>query len=144
MPFPVWGTHRSTFFPEKTRFQHPDDLGFPHQMVEVLRWALSETSGAILVTGPRDSGKTTTMYACLRELAEETIPRNLMTIEDPIEVAIPRVIQSQADPRVGLDLATAIRYLMRQDPEVVAVGEIRDRITAEVAIEASLTWHPYS
>lgn len=129
------------FFPEETRFQHLDDLGFPQQMVEVLRRALSETSGAIFVTGPAGSGKTTTMYACLRELAEETIPRNLITIEDPIEVAVPGVIQSQVDPRVGLDLATALRYLMRQDPEVVAVGEIRDRITAEVAIEASLTGH---
>jgi len=129
------------FFPGETRFKHLTDLGFPSQIVEVLRRALSETSGAIFVTGPAGSGKTTTMYACLRELAEETIPRNLMTIEDPIEVAIPGVIQSQVDPRVGLDLATALRYLMRQDPEVVAVGEIRDRTTAEVAMEASLTGH---
>jgi len=129
------------FFPEETRFKLLDDLGFPAEIIQVLRRALSETSGAVFITGPAGSGKTTTMYACLRELTEETIPRNLITIEDPIEVAIPGVVQSQVDPRVRLDLATALRYLMRQDPEVVAVGEIRDRTTAEVAMEASLTGH---
>ncbi len=129
------------FFPEETRFKVLNDLGFPEGIVQILRRALTETSGAIFITGPAGCGKTTTMYACLRELTEETIPRNLMTVEDPIEVAIPGVIQSQVDPRVGLDLAAALRYLMRQDPEVVAVGEIRDRTTAEVAVEASLTGH---
>ncbi len=93
------------------------------------------------MTGPAGSGKTTTMYACLRELVQEDIPRSIITIEDPIEVAIPGVIQSQVEPRVGLDLSAALRYLMRQDPEVVAVGEIRDRATAEAAVEASLTGH---
>lgn len=129
------------FFPEETRFKMLSDLGFSPETTEALRRALGETSGAVFATGPAGSGKTTTMYACLRELTQEPFPRNLITIEDPIEVTIPGVIQSQIDPRVGLDLATALRYLMRQDPEVVAVGEIRDRATAQVAIEASLTGH---
>lgn len=129
------------FFPEETRFKLLQDLGFPAPITEQLRCLLGETSGAIFITGPAGSGKTTTMYACLRELTQETIPRNIITIEDPIEVAIPGVVQSQVEPRVGLDLNTALRYLMRQDPEVVAVGEIRDRATAEVAVEASLTGH---
>lgn len=129
------------FFPEETRFKLLGDLGFPPSITEALRRLLSETSGAIFMTGPAGSGKTTTMYACLRELAQEPIPRNIITIEDPIEVAIPGVVQSQVDPRVGLDLGTSLRYLMRQDPEVVAVGEIRDRSTAEAAVEASLTGH---
>jgi len=129
------------FFPEETRFKLLDDLGFPDRITELLKKLLGETSGAIFMTGPAGSGKTTTMYACLRELVQEEIPRSIITIEDPIEVAIPGVIQSQVEPRVGLDLSVALRYLMRQDPEVVAVGEIRDRATAEAAVEASLTGH---
>ncbi|MBX6314283.1 MAG: type II/IV secretion system protein, partial [Isosphaeraceae bacterium] len=119
-----------------------DDLGLPDEIREALRRLLGETSGAILLTGPAGSGKTTTIYACLHELAEATQGRrSLVSLEDPIEMAVPGVSQSQVNPAAGFDLETGLRSLLRQDPEVIAVGEIRDRPTAEVAFQASLTGH---
>jgi len=124
------------------RYQRLDDLGMPDDLLGHLRRLLEETSGAILATGPAGSGKTTTVYACLRELAGRTdAARSLVSLEDPIEVAVPGVAQSQVNPTVDLDLATGLRFLMRQDPEVIMVGEIRDRATAEAAFQASLTGH---
>jgi type II secretory ATPase GspE/PulE/Tfp pilus assembly ATPase PilB-like protein len=124
------------------RYQRLEDLGLPQDVLEPLRTLLAETSGAILVSGPAGSGKTTTLYACLRELARQTAgQRSLVSIEDPIEVAVEGVAQSQVRPASGLDLATGLRFLMRQDPEVIMVGEIRDRPTAEAALQASLTGH---
>ncbi|OHB72502.1 MAG: secretion protein, partial [Planctomycetes bacterium RBG_13_63_9] len=122
------------------RFQRLEDLGLHDDLLRPLRRALGETSGAILVSGPAGSGKTTTVYACLRELTQQTGgQRSLVSLEDPIEVAVDGVAQSQVNPPVGLDLATGLRFLMRQDPEVIMVGEIRDRATAEAALQASLT-----
>jgi general secretion pathway protein E len=119
-----------------------DDLGLPPDVLQRLRQLLAETSGAILVSGPAGSGKTTTAYACLRELVRETAgARSLVSIEDPIEVAVHGVAQSQVNVPAGLDLATGLRFLMRQDPEVIMVGEVRDRLTAEAAVQASLTGH---
>ena len=124
------------------RYQRLEDLGLPDDVLEPLRTLLGETSGAILVSGPAGSGKTTTLYACLRELARQTAgQRSLVSIEDPIEVAVEGVAQSQVRPAAGLDLAVGLRFLMRQDPEVIMVGEIRDRATAEAALQASLTGH---
>ena len=124
------------------RYQYLDDLGLPDDVREPLRRLLSETSGAILVSGPAGSGKTTTVYACLREIARHCDgARSLVSIEDPIEVAVDDVAQSQVHPPVGLDLAGGLRFLMRQDPEVIMVGEVRDRPTAEAALQASLTGH---
>ena len=124
------------------RFQRLDDLGLPDDDFTLLRQMLAETSGAIVVSGPAGSGKTTTAYACLREIAQNSAARrSLMSIEDPIEVVVPGVAQSQVNPQAGLDLATGLRFLMRQDPEVILVGEIRDRPTAEAALQASLTGH---
>jgi len=124
------------------RYQLLDDLGLPDDALDPLRRLLSETSGAILVSGPAGSGKTTTVYACLREIARQGAgARSLVSIEDPIEVAVDGVAQSQVHPPVGLDLAAGLRFLMRQDPEVIMVGEIRDRPTAEAAFQASLTGH---
>jgi type II secretory ATPase GspE/PulE/Tfp pilus assembly ATPase PilB-like protein len=123
------------------RYQRLDDLGLPGDVLEPLRRLLEETSGAILVTGPAGSGKTTTAYACLRELAAQTVTRSLVSLEDPIEVAVDGVAQSQVNPAAGLELAVGLRFLMRQDPEVILVGEIRDRATAEAAFQASLTGH---
>jgi general secretion pathway protein E len=123
------------------RYQRLDDLGLPGDVLEPLRQLLEETSGAILVTGPAGSGKTTTAYACLRELASQAVTRSLLSLEDPIEVAVDGVAQSQVNPVAGLDLAVGLRFLMRQDPEVILVGEIRDRATAEAAFQASLTGH---
>ncbi len=124
------------------QYEQLDDLGLHADIVEPLGRLLGETSGAILVSGPAGSGKTTTAYACLREVARETRgARSLVSIEDPIEQAVDGVAQSQVNQPAGLDLATGLRFLMRQDPEVIMVGEIRDRPTAEAALQASLTGH---
>jgi len=129
-------------FAASGRYLRLGDLGLPVDVREVLGRALVETSGAILLTGPAGSGKTTTIYACLRELVETSGgTRSLVTLEDPIEVAVDGVTQSQVNPAAGFDLATGLRSLLRQDPEVIAVGEVRDRATAEVAFQASLTGH---
>jgi general secretion pathway protein E len=129
-------------FAESGRFLRLLDLGLPDEVRVGLSEALLETSGAILLTGPAGSGKTTTIYACLRELVETNQGRrSLTTLEDPIEVAVPGVTQSQVNPSAGFDLATGLRSLLRQDPEVIVVGEVRDRSTAEVAFQASLTGH---
>jgi type II secretory ATPase GspE/PulE/Tfp pilus assembly ATPase PilB-like protein len=130
------------FFGGASRYQRLDDLGLPEDVLDPLRRLLGETSGAILATGPAGSGKTTTVYACLREVAAQSAgQRSLVSIEDPVEVAIPGVAQSQVNPAAQFDLATGLRFLMRQDPEVILVGEIRDRATAEAALQASLTGH---
>ena len=130
------------FFAGAQRYQRLDDLGLPPDVLAPLRRLLGETSGATLVTGPAGSGKTTTVYACMRELAAcADGSRSLVSLEDPIEVAVPGVAQSQVNPAAGFDLATGLRFLMRQDPEVIMVGEIRDRATAEAAFQASLTGH---
>ncbi|MFH1264393.1 MAG: GspE/PulE family protein [Planctomycetota bacterium] len=124
------------------RYQQLDDLGLADDVLEPLRRLLGETSGAIVATGPAGCGKTTTIYACLREIAgRDDARRSLVSLEDPVEVAVPGVAQAQVNPMVGLDLASGLRSLMRQDPEVIMVGEIRDRATAEAAFQASLTGH---
>jgi general secretion pathway protein E len=118
------------------------DLGLPTEVEEALTRALVETSGAILLTGPAGSGKTTTAYACLRQIGRQSgHSRNLVTLEDPIEVALAGASQSQVQPAAGFTLATGLRSLMRQDPEVVLVGEVRDRETAETVFQAALTGH---
>lgn len=119
-----------------------DQLGLADDVTRALRAALHETSGAVIITGPAGSGKTTTFYACLREIAALTSgTRSLATLEDPIEASLAGVAQSQVDASAGFDLAAGLRYLVRQDPEVIGIGEIRDRATAEVALQASLTGH---
>ena len=129
-------------FADRGRFATLDSLGFDPGMLAGLRRLLAETSGAILVTGPAGSGKTTTLYACLREIAAASAGgRSLTSLEDPIEAAVPGVAQSQVNPAGGFDLAAGLRFLLRQDPEVIMVGEIRDAATAEVAFQASLTGH---
>ena len=118
------------------------DLGLPGDVAGALGRHLLATAGAIVVTGPAGTGKTTTTYACLREVvAGAGGGRATMTLEDPIEAALPGVVQAQANPAAGFDLAGGLRSLLRQDPEVIAVGEIRDRATAEVAFQAALTGH---
>ena len=119
------------------------DLGLPDDVLPALAGATAaRRPGPFSFPGPAGSGKTTTVYACLRELAAQAAgARSLVSLEDPIEVAVPGVAQSQVNPAAGLDLATGLRFLMRQDPEVIVVGEIRDRATAEAAMQASLTGH---
>lgn len=116
-----------------------DVLGMTGVADRVFRDALAEPNGIILVTGPTGSGKTTTLYAGLRQLNDGT--RNILTVEDPVEYAIEGVGQTQVNPKVGLTFAAGLRAILRQDPDVVMVGEIRDRETAEIAVQASLTGH---
>lgn len=116
------------------------DLGLAAEASAALRAALSQTSGMLLIVGPAGSGKTTTAYACLRELlATDPAPRNIVSMEDPVEVLIEGVTQSEVAPAVGLDLTSGLRSLVRQDPDVIFVGEIRDPATASIAFQAALT-----
>lgn len=117
----------------------PDALGMPATIQTAFEKALGEPNGIILVTGPTGSGKTTTLYAALRLLNDGS--RNILTVEDPVEYAVDGVGQTQVNPKVGLDFAAGLRAILRQDPDVVMVGEIRDRETADIAIQASLTGH---
>lgn len=129
-------------FASAGRLLYLEELGMPVEMPDALRRLLAETSGALLVTGPAGSGKTTTAYACLRELVRQSRGmKSLVSLEDPIEMAVEGVAQSQVHPAAGFDLATGLRSLMRQDPEVVLVGEIRDRPTVETVFQAALTGH---
>lgn len=124
------------------KYRRLDDLEFPTEVLEGLKRLIDETGGVILVTGPAGSGKTTTVYALLRELADKTRGgRSLVSLEDPIEVVVPGVAQSQVNPAAGFDMTIGLRSLLRQDPEVMMVGEIRDRGTAETVFQASLTGH---
>ena len=124
------------------RYLRLDELGLPLEIASSLTRLLLATSGAIVFCGPAGAGKTTTIYACLRELVETTQGRrSLASLEDPVEVVVPGVSQSQVNAGAGFTLEVGLRSLLRQDPEVIAVGEIRDRSTAEVAFQASLTGH---
>ena len=100
---------------------------------------IAQPHGIILVTGPTGSGKTTTLYAALSRL--DAARSNIMTVEDPIEYELPGIGQTQVNPRIELDFAKALRALLRQDPDVIMIGEIRDQETAQIAIQASLTGH---
>lgn len=129
-------------FAEQDQLQMLGQLGLPGMVEDGLRTHMEATSGVILLTGPSGSGKTTTAYACLREVRDRSSgTRCLMTLEDPIESAIAGVIQSQVKPAAGFTLTTGLRSLMRQDPDMILVGEIRDPETAEAAFQAALTGH---
>jgi type II secretory ATPase GspE/PulE/Tfp pilus assembly ATPase PilB-like protein len=119
-----------------------ENLGFSAEILTALREMLRERSGAIFLTGPSGSGKTTTIYACLRSLLETSQRgQQIVTIEDPVEQMIEGVSQSQARPGTEFDFARGLRSLLRQDPEVIMIGEVRDAETASIAIEAALTGH---
>jgi general secretion pathway protein E len=114
-------------------------LGFDAELTTRLLPILHRPHGIVLVTGPTGSGKTTTLYAALAEL--NTADRKLLTVEDPIEYRLPGVIQTQVAPGIGLGFSAALRSFLRQDPDVMMVGEIRDIETAQVAVQAALTGH---
>jgi type II secretory ATPase GspE/PulE/Tfp pilus assembly ATPase PilB-like protein/8-oxo-dGTP pyrophosphatase MutT (NUDIX family) len=116
-----------------------DGMGFQPDELGRIEQLLQSREGLILVTGPTGSGKTTTLYAALRRLKDRGV--NIVTVEDPIEYRLPGIVQVQVNEKAGLTFATALRSIMRQDPDVVLIGEIRDRETAEIAIQASLTGH---
>lgn len=116
------------------------ELELPDETHRVLSRALRQTSGAILIVGPAGSGKTTTAYAIIREIVAQTAgARSIATLEDPVEVVLDGVTQSQVAPHAGFDLQAGLRALVRQDPEVILVGEIRDAETARLAYQAALT-----
>ncbi len=115
------------------------ELGMDERLIEGFRSLLSQPYGMVLVTGPTGSGKSTTLAAALQELSRPEV--NIVTIEDPIEYQIPGVNQTQVNPRAGLDFALALRHFLRQDPDIIMVGEIRDIETAQVAVRAALTGH---
>ena len=128
------------FGPDGSQLSRIADLGMPAEATAMLGDLLEETSGAILVTGPAGSGKTTTVYACMREtVTASEHRRSVVTLEDPIEMAVEGAAQSQVNESAGYDLAMGLRSLMRQDPEVIVVGEIRDGATAEIAFQAAMT-----
>ncbi|HWD40935.1 MAG TPA: ATPase, T2SS/T4P/T4SS family [Fimbriimonas sp.] len=116
-----------------------DELGFNERNVLIFRDLIEKPYGIVLVTGPTGSGKTTTLYAALNEIRSERT--NILTCEDPVEYEIPGISQSQVHEKIGLTFAAQLRSILRQDPDVVLVGEMRDQETAEIAIRAALTGH---
>jgi general secretion pathway protein E len=114
-------------------------LGFNEKQLEVLERLVSRPNGIILVTGPTGSGKTTTLYGALARI--NSTDKNIITVEDPVEIQLPGIGQIEVKPSIGLSFANGLRSILRQDPNVILVGEIRDLETAEIAIQASLTGH---
>ncbi len=116
-----------------------EKLGMGEEERERFEHAFHQTHGAVLVTGPTGSGKSTTLYAALQEL--NTPEKNIITVEDPVEYQVEGITQVQVSPKAGLTFATGLRAMVRADPDVIMVGEIRDRETAQIAIESALTGH---
>ena len=116
-----------------------DSLGFPDRELRLSKELIISPYGIILVTGPTGSGKTTTLYAALQLLNKENV--NIMTVEDPVEYQFPGMRQVHVNPKSGLTFAVAVRSFLRQDPNIIMVGEIRDRETAEIAVQSALTGH---
>jgi len=118
---------------------HLEKAGMSSSQLERLRAAMKKPEGFILVTGPTGSGKTSTLYGILREL--NSVEKNIITVEDPVEYHIPFISQVQTNEKAGLFFANALRSILRQDPDIIMVGEIRDRETAEIAVRSALTGH---
>ncbi len=116
-----------------------EGLGLPDEQLTLLKMLLARPEGVILITGPTGSGKTTTLYSILNYCNDESV--NIMTLEDPVEYPFPMIRQTSLADSVKLDFATGIRSLMRQDPDIILVGEIRDEATAEMAFRAAMTGH---
>ncbi len=116
-----------------------DTLGFSRGDLQKIRDFISRPYGMVLVTGPTGSGKTTTLYSAIKEI--NLGDRKIITVEDPVEYTLKGLVQVQVNPKIGLTFATALRTILRQDPDVIMVGEIRDPETAQIAVQASLTGH---
>ncbi|MEK7572613.1 MAG: GspE/PulE family protein [Patescibacteria group bacterium] len=116
-----------------------DQLGFSKMNLKMLREAIKKPFGLILITGPTGSGKSTTIYSMMNELDKEK--SNIVSLEDPVEYHMPDINQSQMMPEIGYTFATGLRSILRQDPDIIMVGEIRDKETAQLAIQAALTGH---
>lgn len=116
-----------------------ENLGIPEDILHSLHEAISVPEGMLLVTGPTGSGKTTTLYSMLNKLLHD--PINIMTIEDPVEYRFSGMAQISVNPKINLNFAAGLKHILRQDPDVIMIGEIRDFETAEIAIQSSLTGH---
>ena len=114
-------------------------MGLPEKQIAVIQGQIQKPAGMILVCGPTGSGKTTTMYAMLNEIDRFT--RNVITVEDPIEAVLPEASQIEINPKADITFAKTLRSVLRQDPDVICVGEIRDEETAEIALRAAQTGH---
>ena len=125
--------------PETAKAFTLEQLGFQGEALEIVHNNLRKPVGMVLVTGPTGSGKTTTLYSMMEILNTPEV--NISTVEDPIEYHMPRINQTQVNPKIGLSFASGLRSLLRQDPNIVMVGEIRDKETASLAINAALTGH---
>jgi general secretion pathway protein E len=124
---------------KKSAFLKLSELGFSPECYNTFERLIRKAHGIILVTGPTGSGKTTTLYAALSRI--NTREKNIITVEDPIEYQLPGVGQIQVAPKIGLTFGAGLRSILRHDPDVIMIGEIRDLETAEIAIQASLTGH---
>jgi len=116
-----------------------EEVGFGPELLKTFRSLIGISHGIVLITGPTGSGKTTTLYAALNELNCQE--RNILTVEDPVEYQLPGIGQMQVRPKIDLTFANCLRHILRQDPDIIMIGEIRDCETAEIAIQASLTGH---
>ncbi|MCG8684596.1 MAG: GspE/PulE family protein, partial [Desulfobacterales bacterium] len=124
---------RSRFLKEK------EELGMSNEDIEIFNDVLKNKHGIILITGPTGSGKSTTLYAGLNYLKDPT--KNITTVEDPVEYQLRGINQIQVKPDIGLDFAASLRAILRQDPDIILLGEIRDKETVDIAVKASLTGH---
>ena len=116
-----------------------DHLGMPQHVLTQFRQLIQCSEGMLLVTGPTGSGKTTTLYSALSEL--KNAETNIMTVEDPVEYRLPGIAQMGVHAKIGLSFSTGLRHILRQDPDIIMIGEIRDKETAEIAIQSALTGH---
>jgi general secretion pathway protein E len=125
--------------PRTQDLQNLEKLGFDKNQLGTIERLISRPNGILLVTGPTGSGKTTTLYGALARI--NSTDKNIITVEDPVEIQLPGIGQIEVNPKVGLTFASGLRSILRQDPNVILIGEIRDLETAEIAIQASLTGH---
>jgi type IV pilus assembly protein PilB len=116
-----------------------DNLGFTKEGVEIFESQITKPYGMIIVTGPTGSGKSTTLYTAIQVV--KTVTKNIITVEDPVEFVMPGIAQVNVNPKSGLTFASALRSILRQDPDIVLIGEIRDGETADIAIKMALTGH---
>jgi type IV pilus assembly protein PilB len=124
---------------KESSFLSMKDLGFSDQNLQYINKFISQPQGMVLITGPTGSGKTSTLYACMREIRSEAV--NIVTVEDPVEYELSGINQVQTNEKVGLTFPYVLRSILRQDPNVIMIGEIRDVDTAEIALQSSLTGH---
>ncbi|MBD2311384.1 type II/IV secretion system protein [Desertifilum sp. FACHB-1129] len=125
--------------PRQNPFSAVEDLGFTPTSLEIYKSWLEQPQGMIILTGPTGSGKTSTLYTSLQAVATEQV--NVVTVEDPVEYILPGITQTQVHERAGMTFAAGLRAILRQDPDIIMVGEIRDQETAETAVRAALTGH---